>query len=193
MSGVPSAKGITPRAIQHIFDLKEEAKGNNTIKLSAYMMEIYNDSFIDLFYLLEHANSVSFTNIYTYMWLTFVQSKAPKLDVKKNSQGMVVVSNIVIKDCNSPDIALQLFDEGNKKRRVGATKMNAESSRSHSVFSLLVENYDHTTKKTSVGKLSLVDLAGSERVGKTGAAAERLKEAQAINKSLSGMLILRIQ
>eukprot|EP00741_Cyanophora_paradoxa_P005575 tig00000911_g5405.t1 len=35
--------------------------------------------------------------------------------------------------------------------------------------------------------LSLVDLAGSERVGKTGATAERLKEAQSINKSLSAL------
>ncbi|CAK4090003.1 unnamed protein product [Aphanomyces euteiches] len=65
--------------------------------------------------------------------------------------------------------------------------MNAESSRSHSVFTILIENFNKTTKQTSVGKLSLVDLAGSERAGKTGATAERLKEAQAINKSLSAL------
>jgi len=41
--------------------------------------------------------------------------------------------------------------------------------------------------QTSTGKLSLVDLAGSERVGKTGATKERLKEAQAINLSLSAL------
>merc|ERR1719498_323057 len=71
-------------------------------------------------------------------------------------------------------------------RHVGATKMNAESSRSHSIFSILVEVYNKTTK-TSVGKLSLVDLAGSERADKTGATAERLKEAQSINKTLSAL------
>ena len=65
--------------------------------------------------------------------------------------------------------------------------MNAESSRSHSIFSIVVESYNRTTKKTSVGKLSLVDLAGSERADKTGATAERLKEAQSINKSLSAL------
>jgi hypothetical protein len=37
------------------------------------------------------------------------------------------------------------------------------------------------------GKLSLVDLAGSERADKTGATAERLREAQSINKSLSAL------
>lgn len=41
--------------------------------------------------------------------------------------------------------------------------------------------------QTATGKLSLVDLAGSERVGKTGATKDRLKEAQAINLSLSAL------
>ena len=65
--------------------------------------------------------------------------------------------------------------------------MNAESSRSHSIFSIMVESYDRNTKKTNYGKLSIVDLAGSERADKTGAGAERLKEAQNINKSLSAL------
>lgn len=58
------------------------------------------------------------------------------------------------------------------------------------MFSLnlsMVESYDTTTKRTTMGKLSLVDLAGSERADKTGASAERLKEAQNINKSLSAL------
>ena len=50
-----------------------------------------------------------------------------------------------------------------------------------------MESYDKTTRKTTFGKLSLVDLAGSERADKTGASAERLKEAQSINKSLSAL------
>lgn len=50
-----------------------------------------------------------------------------------------------------------------------------------------VQSYDRNTKKSTTGKLSLVDLAGSERADKTGASAERLKEAQNINKSLSAL------
>lgn len=46
---------------------------------------------------------------------------------------------------------------------------------------------NRTSHKTTIGKLSLVDLAGSERADKTGATAERLKEAQSINKSLSAL------
>jgi hypothetical protein len=45
--------------------------------------------------------------------------------------------------------------------QVGGTKMNAESSRSHSIFSVLVEVLNKTTGKTTAGKMSLVDLAGA--------------------------------
>merc|ERR1711975_170426 len=63
--------------------------------------------------------------------------------------------------------------------------MNSESSRSHSIFSLIVQVTHRTTGKTSTGKLSLIDLAGSERASKTGATKEQLKEAASINSSLS--------
>ena len=100
---------------------------------------------------------------------------------------MVFIKNAVVKDANSMDELMGLFHQGNAERHVGATKMNAESSRSHSIFAIMIETYDKTTKKTAIGKLSLVDLAGSERADKTGAGAERLREAQSINKSLSAL------
>ena len=100
---------------------------------------------------------------------------------------MVFVKGIQIAEANSADELMELFNTGNAARHVGATKMNAESSRSHLIFSIIIENHDHTTGKTNVGKLTLVDLAGSERVGKTGATKERLKEAQSINQSLSAL------
>ena len=68
--------------------------------------------------------------------------------------------------------------------------MNATSSRSHSIFTVVVEcgskgidGEDHI----SVGRLNLVDLAGSERQSKTGATGDRLKEATKINLSLSAL------
>jgi kinesin family protein 3/17 len=71
-----------------------------------------------------------------------------------------------------------LMDQGWKNRSTGATLMNADSSRSHSIFSISLEmmplcafeddscppDGDHIRQ----GKLNLVDLAGSERQAKTG-------------------------
>ncbi|CAG8485825.1 15941_t:CDS:10, partial [Acaulospora colombiana] len=82
-----------------------------------------------------------------------------------------------------------LMDEGNKARTVAATNMNATSSRSHAVFTLLVtqKRHDRETKMDTekVSRISLVDLAGSERADSTGATGARLKEGANINKSLT--------
>jgi len=63
--------------------------------------------------------------------------------------------------------------------------MNATSSRSHAIFTVVVESAEGG--KIRVGKLNLVDLAGSERQSKTGATGDRLKEATKINLSLTAL------
>lgn len=69
--------------------------------------------------------------------------------------------------------------------------MNAESSRSHSIFLITINQRNTDTGAQKTGNLYLVDLAGSEKVGKTGASGQTLEEAKKINKSLSalGMVI----
>jgi hypothetical protein len=69
--------------------------------------------------------------------------------------------------------------------------MNAESSRSHSIFLITIQQRNTETGAQKSGNLYLVDLAGSEKVGKTGASGKTLEEAKKINKSLSalGMVI----
>ena len=89
-----------------------------------------------------------------------------------------------------------LLKTGNRNRVVGATLMNASSSRSHSIFIISLEQIpieEESMEQMPVaggirrGKLNLVDLAGSERQNKTGAVGERLKEATKINLSLSAL------
>ena len=86
----------------------------------------------------------------------------------------------------------QVMQAGKKNRSVGATAMNAGSSRSHAIFTIIVECCDSTGSvrqgdHITVGKLNLVDLAGSERQSKTQATGDRLKEATKINLSLSAL------
>ncbi|TVU49397.1 hypothetical protein EJB05_00705, partial [Eragrostis curvula] len=88
-----------------------------------------------------------------------------------------------------PRIFEFLFDRirvGSANLKVAATNMNHSSSRSHSIFTCIVES---KWEKDSVpylrsAKLNLVDLAGSERTKTSGAEGDRLKEAKNINKSL---------
>lgn len=81
----------------------------------------------------------------------------------------------------------QLLDTAAKNRRVAATKANERSSRSHSIFMLTLKGSCAATGESSEGVLNLVDLAGSERLKQSGAEGSRMKETQAINKSLSSL------
>ena len=70
------------------------------------------------------------------------------------------------------DDLLKWMNKGDKGRHTGATKMNQDSSRSHSIFTVYLEVEEGS--KIRAGKLNLVDLAGSERQSKTEATGDRL-------------------
>ncbi|KAL0049957.1 hypothetical protein WJX82_001623 [Trebouxia sp. C0006] len=185
----PELRGIIPQAFDHIFT--EIAKGEHRQYLvRATYLEIYQEEVQDLL------------------------SKNPnqRLEVKESAEKGVYVKGLVqfvVKSVAEINSVLQV---GRKNRSVGATCMNQDSSRSHSVFTITVETADKedsaATASTSspatgisggtsaagggkntvrVGKLNLVDLAGSERQSKTGATGDRLKEATKINLSLSAL------
>ncbi len=69
-----------------------------------------------------------------------------------------------------------VMELGSKNRSVGATLMNVDSSRSHSIFSIDIEMLESgvggAEDKLRAGRLNLVDLAGSERQSKTGSTGE---------------------
>merc|ERR1719502_1798354 len=113
-----------------------------------------------------------------------------KLDLKETPDSGVFVKDLtsyVVKSTRECD---KLRDFGAKNRHVGATAMNQDSSRSHSIYTITVESCETRADGTSgirMGKLNLVDLAGSERQSKTQATGDRLKEATKINLSLSAL------
>ena len=118
------------------------------------------------------------------------RSKEPKnrLDLKENVDSGVYVKDLTSFVVRSSHEIDQVMQAGKKNRSVGETLMNAGSSRSHAIFTIIVECAEVDEKRGEhirVGKLNLVDLAGSERQSKTGATGHRLKEATKINLSLS--------
>jgi kinesin family protein C2/C3 len=108
--------------------------------------------------------------------------------VRQNPDGKgVYVDNLTMCQVASVEETMLAMKTGAKNRAVGRTEMNEHSSRSHSIISVYVVGESMMTQQPTAGKLHMIDLAGSERVGKSEAAGERLKEAQAINKSLSAL------
>ncbi|KAJ3273827.1 Kinesin-like protein kif3b [Terramyces sp. JEL0728] len=167
---IPHLRGIIPQCFHHIFDFISRT-GHKKFLVRVSFLEIYNEEVKDLL---------------------IKQNKNPKggLDLKENPDTGVFVKDLTAVVVKSVEELEALMELGNKNRSVGATLMNENSSRSHSIFTITIESSevgpDGQDKYVS-GKLNLVDLAGSERQSKTGASGDRLKEATKINLSLSAL------
>ena len=99
---------------------------------------------------------------------------------------------VVLKNCSTVEIESieqceAIFGEGLKRRMVRKTNMNDESSRSHLIFSIMIDTTNTNTNVRNIGKLTFCDLAGSEKSSKTGTTKQGQEEANAINMSLSAL------
>jgi kinesin family protein 5 len=70
---------------------------------------------------------------------------------------------------------LKTMDNGSSNRRVAFTGMNENSSRSHSLFIIFLNQKNLKKDSTKLSKLYFVDLAGSEKVSKTGVMGAQLE------------------
>uniref|UniRef100_A0A8C5MF53 Kinesin-like protein n=1 Tax=Leptobrachium leishanense TaxID=445787 RepID=A0A8C5MF53_9ANUR len=128
-------------------------------------------------------------NEYVYDLLDPFPSKNQKRSVLKicdDQSGTSYVKDLKWFNISSTDEACKILQIGNKSRSLASTRMNHQSSRSHSIFTvrLLKLSSDDDPIVHGVSEMSLCDLAGSERCNKTQTVGERLKEAGNINTSL---------
>ncbi|KAM2039874.1 hypothetical protein ACFX1T_013275 [Malus domestica] len=163
-------QGLTPRVFECLFARLNEEQIKHADKELKYQchcsfLEIYNEQITDL-----------------------LDPNQKSLQIREDVKSGVYVENLTEECVRTMKDVTQLLIKGLSNRRTGSTSINAESSRSHTVFTCVVESQcknvaNGTSFKTS--RINLVDLAGSERQKLTGAAGERLKEAGNINRSLS--------
>uniref|UniRef100_A0A669EGN8 Kinesin-like protein n=1 Tax=Oreochromis niloticus TaxID=8128 RepID=A0A669EGN8_ORENI len=123
-----------------------------------------------------------------------IKPKPPQSKILREDQNHIMyVAGCLEVEVKSAEEAFQVFWRGQKKRKVANTRLNRESSRSHSVFIIKLaqapldadgDNVLQDKNQISVSQLCLVDLAGSERTGRTGAEGTRIREAGNINQSL---------
>jgi hypothetical protein len=172
MKGSREEPGIIPQSVFEVFNMIRQTMDREFIVRVSYM-EIYNEVIMDL---LEPENK--------------------NLKIHEDLQKGIFVGNLKEQVVTSPEQVLELMDNGERYRHFGSTNMNERSSRSHTIFRLVIESRRrHDTSETDnreldesdavrVATLNLVDLAGSERAQHTGAEGHRLVEGGHINKSL---------
>ncbi|NXY75167.1 CENPE protein, partial [Glareola pratincola] len=169
MMGNEDSVGIIPKAVQHVFKVICEIPEREFLLRVSYM-EIYNETITDL--------------------LCDIRKKKPlgiREDVNRNTYVEDLIEEVVV----APEQVMEWIRKGEKNRHYGETKMNEHSSRSHTIFRMIIESRERSDPANAncdgavmVSHLNLVDLAGSERASQTGSEGVRLKEGCNINRSL---------
>ncbi|KAL5558699.1 hypothetical protein UlMin_034910 [Ulmus minor] len=162
MNGSERDPGIIHRAVKEIFE-RIQVMSDREFLIRVSYMEIYNEEINDLF---------------------AVENQ--KLQIHESLDRGIFVAGLREEIVNSAEQVLKLMESGEVNRHFGETNMNIRSSRSHTIFRMVIESKgkDSSGDAIRVSVLNLVDLAGSERIAKTGAGGVRLKEGKHINKSL---------
>lgn len=174
--GPPDDAGIIPRTVCNLFHWNTDSEANDReVQIRISYLEIYKEKITDL----------------------LCQKEAADQDLKimDHPKLGVYVRGLEEIACSETKDVMANLQYGIKKRVVACTNMNAQSSRSHSVFTIHLRILDgprpegkkKDDRKTLNSKVNLIDLAGSERSSKAQTSGERLKEGSAINQSLSAL------
>ncbi|NWW47155.1 KIF14 protein, partial [Pedionomus torquatus] len=176
MMGFDEDRGIIPRLCEDLFTRIAQTDKQQVIlyHLEMSFFEVYNEKIHDL--LVFKAES---------------RQKKQPLRVREHPVLGPYVEGLTVFWFNPDFYLLQSWLElGNKQRATAATVMNDKSSRSHSVFTLVmtqtkVEFVDEEQcDRRLTSHINLIDLAGSECCSTAQTTGERLKEGVSINKSL---------
>ncbi|XP_076934946.1 kinesin-like protein KIN-7D, mitochondrial [Bidens hawaiensis] len=160
MHGDHHSPGIIPLAIKDVFSIIQDTPGREFLLRVSYL-EIYNEVINDL-----------------------LDPTGQNLRIREDAQG-TYVEGIKEEVVLSPGHALSFIAAGEEHRHVGSNNFNLLSSRSHTIFTLMIESSAHGDEYDGVvfSQLNLIDLAGSES-SKTETTGLRRKEGSYINKSL---------
>lgn len=158
--------GIIPRALSHLFEELRLAEVEFSMRAS--YLELYNEELSDL--------------------LASGEMNQIRIYDEPNKKGSIIVQGLEEIPVHNTSDVYKLLAKGQERRKMAPTLMNAQSSRSHTIFSILVhikENGIDGEDLIKTGKLNLVDLAGSENISKTGnEKGIRARESVNINQSL---------
>ncbi|CAI8038052.1 Kinesin-like protein KIF3A [Geodia barretti] len=164
IAGTKEEPGIIPRAAQIIFSQigsYSNPAGQYLVRTS--YLQIYNEKISDL-----------------------LEPSRENLKIREDGCGGVFVETLSEHVVRDAEEIMALIKRGTRLRATNVTRMNKESSRSHAVFTIIIEHGKddgHGGMAVTIGKLRLVDLAGSERLD-VDAESKLQEETKNINVSL---------
>jgi hypothetical protein len=138
-----SNQGLAPRVAFELFNKLKAKESSHDMEVTLSMLELYTDKLNDL--LVPRDENIADLKI--------------KL-AEHTKSGLVEVEGAKVEHVMNGNELLAALNRGAKSRVSSSTKMNANSSRSHMISTIVLSLTNKRTGKVINGKLTLVDLAG---------------------------------
>ena len=151
-------KGIIPRVIELLVAEVQARKAVTSPALRVSFLEIYNEEIRDLL------------------------TPNDKPITVREEAGAIVLPGLSEEEVTTAEEMSNCLTRGSCNRMTASTLMNEQSSRSHAIFTVSLEQV--IDEGVVLSKFNFVDLAGSERIKRTGAVGTVLKEGISINLGL---------
>ena len=133
-------RGIIPRMVETVFEKISQKSDNIEYVVKVSLIEIYLEKIRDL-----------------------LDPKKTNLKIREEKKKGIYIEGCTEKFVNDEKDVYNLMNLGNNNRSIGVTNMNEQSSRSHSIFILSVQQNNIADFSSKNGKLYLVDLAGKNK------------------------------
>ncbi|KAF5468225.1 hypothetical protein F2P56_012396 [Juglans regia] len=186
--------GIIPQVMNVLFSKIETLKHQTEFQLHVSFIEILKEEVRDL---LDPTSLSKSETANGHSGKVPVTGKPP-IQIRETSNGVITLAGSTEFSVSTLKEMAACLEQGSLSRATGSTNMNNQSSRSHAIFTITLEQMrkfnpaicsDSSLNETMneeylCAKLHLVDLAGSERAKRTGSDGLRFKEGVHINKGL---------
>ncbi|KAG8365138.1 hypothetical protein BUALT_Bualt18G0073200 [Buddleja alternifolia] len=169
---VSGLQGIVPRIFQNLLSEIQKEQGNSDGKQINYQcrcsfLEVYDEKIGDL-----------------------LDPTQRDLEIKDDTKNGFYVENLTEEYVTCYEDVTQILIKGLSNRKVGTTRINSKSSRSHIMFTCIIESWCKESSSKCFGssktsRISLVDLAGFEKNVLEDASRQHVKEGKYIKKSTS--------
>ncbi|GER29955.1 kinesin-like protein [Striga asiatica] len=189
-----SEGGLVPKVMNALFNKIETLKHEIEFQLHVSFIEIHKEEVRDLLDP-DSTNKQETTNGHA---AKVANPGKPPIQIRESSSGAITLAGSTECSVKTLKEMADCLEQGSVSRATGSTNMNNQSSRSHAIFTITVEQMrqlhpsissngnltDCMSEEYLSAKLHLVDLAGSERAKRTGSDGLRFKEGVHINKGL---------
>ncbi|XP_020234162.1 kinesin-like protein KIN-4A isoform X2 [Cajanus cajan] len=185
-------EGIIPQVMSSLFKKIETSKHQIEFQLHVSFIEILKEEVRDLL----DPSSMNKPETANGHAGKVTSPGKPPIQIRESSNGVITLAGSTEVSVTTLKEMAACLEQGSMSRATGSTNMNNQSSRSHAIFTITLEQMrklnspseislnDTMNEEYLCAKLHLVDLAGSERAKRTGSDGLRFKEGVHINKGL---------